>query len=52
MSSFVRSPGLKETGKRTLDLGLFSDKNSFNDLEGQSTPLATAQFNRPHITFF
>jgi len=33
-------------------LHLVSDKNSLSDLERRSRSLVTAQFNRPHITFY
>jgi len=50
MSSFVRSPGLSIRDQKSR-LQLFSNKNSWNDLENQLQSLAMAQFNRPHITF-
>jgi len=51
MSSFVKSPGLSIRDWKSK-LHLFWDKNSCNDLEGQSRSLAMPQFSRPHITFY
>jgi len=48
ISSLVRSPGLWDWKSRRY---LFSEKTSWNDLEGTSRSLATnAQLNRPHIS--
>jgi len=35
-----------------VDTLSISDKNWWNDLQGRSRSLASAQFNRPHITFY
>ena len=51
ISRFVRSPGLF-IGDQKSRIHLFSDKNSWNNLQGQSRSLAAAQFNRPHINFY